>query len=137
MLADRSKPLMIYGAALIVLGLASVLFSPEMGIGFNTKGISGLIAGVAGGGLAVTFGALARSGRKWAVTAGLILAFAFLVMSSHRAILGWRDVNAGAGKRYAAVLSSLMAVASLITAVSTARGLGSARIESKPEPPKP
>jgi hypothetical protein len=132
MLADKSKPLIIYGAVLIVLGLAAVMFVPETGFGFNKKAISGLIVGLLGGGLAVAFGMLARAGKNWAITAGLVLAFALLVMCSHRAFLGWRQVNAGyPEKRYAAVLVSLMALASLITAVSTARGAGSARIESK------
>ena len=134
MFADKGRSLITCGAVFIVLGLAAVIFSPETGFGFNKRAISGLIVGLAGGGLAAAFGVLARGGKQWALTAGLILAFVLLVMCSHRAFLSWRQVNAGMSEKwYAAVIISLMAVAALITAVSTARGAGSARIESQPD----
>jgi hypothetical protein len=132
MLAEKGRILFIYGAILAVLGIAAVVFAPELGFGFYWKAKSGLIVGLVGGGLAAAFGIAARHGKNWAVTAGLILAFTLLVACSQRALISWKQVSSGQPEKwYAASLISLMVAASLITLVAVARGLGGVKVSPR------
>lgn len=130
----KGNILLTFAAVLLLLGMAAVAYSPVEGLGFNETGRSGLIVGMISAAVAATLGFMARAQRRWAVTAGLILAFALLVMTTHRALLGWQKVADGEPtKWWASLLITLMGVASLIALVALARGFASTRPLPTPE----
>ncbi|MGI8602694.1 MAG: hypothetical protein ACR2OZ_06795 [Verrucomicrobiales bacterium] len=133
--SEKARILFGYAALLLVLGIVSVLYSPEAGFGFNPKAISGLIVGVVGAVGAAAFGRMIQSGVSWAVQGGMILTFVLLVMCSHRALLSWQKVSAGASEKwFAAAIISVMGAASLVTLVLVARGFGGVRVAPTPRP---
>ena len=131
---EKARILRVFGTVVVLLGLASVLYAPGVGFGYNAHGISGLIVGAVSGLLAFAFAGAAGKGRPWAPTAGVVLAFLLLVAAGGRAAMAWRKIAAGTSdKTYAATLITLMAVAALVALVQLARGFASTRVEPKPD----
>lgn len=102
-----------YGILIVALGFAAVLYDPSTGvIGFNAKAKSGLISGGICGGLAVVWGLLARSGRRWALGAALGTTLLFLAAFAARGVIGWSALLHGvSGRGYAVGLITIMTLA--------------------------
>lgn len=107
----------MYGAFLIVAGVAGFLSNPE-------KAKTALLSGGLFGGLSLLWGWLARGGRRWAPWAALATAGLLGLVFTWRATVGWQQVAAGnADKRFAAVLISLMLAATLALLLRLVTGL--------------
>jgi hypothetical protein len=120
---DKARGLWAFAGGMLLLGLAFVLYDPTLGkVAFYAKAKTGLIAcGV----LALLSGiAAALTGKKgrpgWYMGLGLI--FLTLIMMSGMALKRWKSTNVDQTKRYAAIVTSLAAVWSLVQFVSVARG---------------
>ena len=110
-----SGKLMAYGVFLIACGVAGYLSNPE-------KAKSALISGCVFGGLTLFWALLARQGTSWARPAALVTAILVAIATGWRAVIGWQGVAAGdSSKRLAAVLVTLMALASVVIIFSLKR----------------
>jgi len=107
---NSAKWLIGYGIFLFLCGVAGYLSNPA---GAKTALLSGSLFG----GLAVVFGVLSWSGKKWAQFMALAMALMLVVVFGWRSTMGWIATSAGEPKLFAASLISLMLLASLATVV--------------------
>lgn len=100
--------LMLYGAFLIVMGLAGYWSNPE-------KAKTALMAGGTFGALSIVWGVLGARGVRWSLKAALITTGMLAAVFVWRASVGWLAVFAGQPeKQFAAVLITAMLAASAL-----------------------
>jgi hypothetical protein len=93
---NKSGTLRLYALALLVIGLASAFFNAETSaFGYNSKGVSGLIADGSAAVIALVLSFFAAKNLSWAHWSGAILAFMFLIMGFKNGFLISRAINAG------------------------------------------
>jgi hypothetical protein len=114
---NQGTTLTRYGIALIVLGIAAILYNAEAGqIGLYWKGKTGLFVAGGGGIAALVLAHFARKGAQWAHVAGAILAFLFLCVAFKNGFDSARKVASDSASRhlwYKASLFWLIAIFSM------------------------
>ena len=91
-----SITLLQYAGYLLILGLASVFYNAaDRSIGWNPKGVSGLIALGSSAAVAALLGFFAGKGKEWAGWGGVILSFALLSYCGMTAFKTARGVSSG------------------------------------------
>lgn len=112
-----SITLLQYAGYLFVIGLASVLYNAaDRSLGWNPKGVSGLIALGCSGAVALVLGLFAGKGKEWAGWGGVILSFALLSYCGMKAFQTARGVSGGdieGHHWYKALLFAIAAVFSI------------------------
>ena len=123
----QTKTLLFYAAALLVIGLASILYDPAAGaVTLYLKGKTGLIVCGIAALLAVVAGQLVARGVSWARWAGLALPFLLLAQSAPKAFRIGREISAGTKEGhfwYQATLFGVIAAASLWAVVTQFAGM--------------
>lgn len=95
----QRRNLFTYAVGLVILGLASVLYSADTGqFGWNPDGKTGLFVCGGIGILMALLSGFAGQGARWAVVVALVISFVLLSFGGSRAFSTFRDVGAaGAG----------------------------------------
>lgn len=93
---NKSRTLIIYGVALLVIGLASVFYNAESSeFGINSAGKTGLIVLGIGAVIARILAIFAAKNLLWAHWAGAFLAFMFLIMGFKNGFMISRAISSG------------------------------------------
>ncbi len=113
--------LILYGAFLILVGLAGYLSNPE-------KAKTALMMGGTFGALSILWGVLAARGFAWSRTVALITTCFLTLIFFWRAIMGWVAVVDGKSEKlFAAALISLLLAASVVMLVGLLKARGANR----------
>lgn len=123
--AASASSLILYGAFLLWVGLAAVMYDPKSGqFGFNAAAKTALISGGICGGLSILWGLFAGAGARWALWAALGSTALFLAAFTWRATVAWIAFLGGAtDKWYASTLITMMALASVALLIRISRTL--------------
>lgn len=123
--AKTAGYLMLYGGFLILMGLLGYLSNPE-------KAKTALISGGIFGGLSILWGVLGAREIRWSFPAAVITVALLIFVFAWRASAGWMAVSSGnSEKLFAAILTTLMLIASVAMMAILARGR---RTESRVTP---
>ena len=120
--------LILYGAFLILAGLAGYLSNPE-------KAKTALMSGGMFGALSILWGVLGARGVRWSLPAALVTTGLLVLVFAWRASVGWLAVFDGKSEKlFAASLITVMLAGSalMLPALMKARKTGAAELTTGP-----